>query len=167
MNKIKNYIVTSSQNNKGWLFLYLLRSGFWVRSFADIKKLDILKENQGKSGIYCWKNNTNGKCYIGSSVNLHKKFKQYYSIGFLQLKILWNKSLIYKKGKMVFKLDPKYLTPLVSRWTMSNGNFINSNIELSSYLSEVKDIDKLTVMLKDCFGLVCSLKKIWKKISTS
>jgi hypothetical protein len=31
-----------------------------------------------KSGIYLWYNNINGKCYIGSSINLYKRLSNYY-----------------------------------------------------------------------------------------
>ena len=47
---------------------------------ADTQKLDILKDNKGKSGIYCWINSSNGKSYVGSSQNIARRLKQYYSI---------------------------------------------------------------------------------------
>jgi group I intron endonuclease len=50
---------------------------------ADKDKLRIISENKGKSGIYRWTNLTNGKSYIGSSVNLSRRFREYYSIRFL------------------------------------------------------------------------------------
>lgn len=36
----------------------------------DKDKLNILANNRGKCGVYCWTNLTNGKTYIGSSINL-------------------------------------------------------------------------------------------------
>lgn len=30
----------------------------------------IVKDNNNKSGIYCWQNKLNGKLYVGSAVNL-------------------------------------------------------------------------------------------------
>lgn len=37
-----------------------------------------MKENRGKTGVYRWVNNETGKTYVGSSVNLSKRFQQYY-----------------------------------------------------------------------------------------
>ena len=49
-------------------------------SNADTNKLKILKEIKGKAGIYRWINNINGKCYVGSSVDLSKRLYKYYSL---------------------------------------------------------------------------------------
>lgn len=40
---------------------------------ADVQKLEVLKENKGKSGVYLWINNINGNKYVGSSVNLSRR----------------------------------------------------------------------------------------------
>ena len=49
-------------------------------SNADYSKLDILKYNKGKSGIYMWTNLMNNKSYIGSSVDLKRRFLEYFNI---------------------------------------------------------------------------------------
>jgi group I intron endonuclease len=49
-----------------------------VYSNADLAKQSIIKENKGKSGIYRWVNKESVKSYVGSSVNLSNRFKQYY-----------------------------------------------------------------------------------------
>nr|YP_010608753.1 hypothetical protein PNX16_mgp018 [Drechslerella dactyloides]WAN89833.1 hypothetical protein [Drechslerella dactyloides] len=78
---------------------------------ADIKKLEILKENKGKSGVYRWKNNISGKSYVGSSVNLYIRFLQYFSTNHLIKKTQIEKStsLIYnsllKYGYSNFQLE--------------------------------------------------------------
>ena len=36
------------------------------------------------SGIYLWYNNTNGKCYIGSAVNLYRRISNYFQIAHLK-----------------------------------------------------------------------------------
>jgi hypothetical protein len=46
---------------------------------ASIHKTLILKENRNKCGIYRWTNKITGSCYIGSSLNLSRRFMQYYS----------------------------------------------------------------------------------------
>ena len=46
---------------------------------ADTDKLKILEASKGKSGIYMWTNLTNNKKYVGSSVNLKRRFLEYYN----------------------------------------------------------------------------------------
>jgi len=49
--------------------------------FIDIKesKLDILLKTKDKAGVYMFYNLTNGNCYIGSSVNLARRFRVHMS----------------------------------------------------------------------------------------
>lgn len=49
-------------------------------SNADKAKADIIKEIKGKSGVYRWTNNTSGKSYVGSSIDLAKRLYRYYSL---------------------------------------------------------------------------------------
>nr|QCW06925.1 hypothetical protein [Drechslerella brochopaga] len=66
----------------------------------------IIKENKGKSGVYCWINKNSGKKYIGSSVDLSKRFKHYFSNKYLirtSKTSLINKALL-KYGYSAFKL---------------------------------------------------------------
>ena len=63
--------------------------------YKNADKLRIISENKGKSGIYRWTNLTNEKSYVGSSVNLSRRFSEYYSIRFLAKEIKKNKSAIY------------------------------------------------------------------------
>jgi hypothetical protein len=51
---------------------------------ADVLKAQILLENQGKTGVYIWENKLNGKRYVGSSVDLSKRFRNYFSVFFLE-----------------------------------------------------------------------------------
>nr|YP_010608718.1 ribosomal protein S3 [Drechslerella dactyloides]WAN89798.1 ribosomal protein S3 [Drechslerella dactyloides] len=44
---------------------------------ADTQNSLILKDNENKSGIYRWVNLINGKSYIGSSINLYRRLKEY------------------------------------------------------------------------------------------
>nr|YP_009568424.1 NADH dehydrogenase subunit 3 [Drechslerella brochopaga]QBL02507.1 NADH dehydrogenase subunit 3 [Drechslerella brochopaga] len=50
---------------------------------ADTDKLLILKENKGKSGVYRWINKKSGKSYIGSSINLSRRFLEYFNTNYL------------------------------------------------------------------------------------
>ena len=56
-----------------------------ILSYSDPKgqKSAILAEIRGKSGIYVWKNQTNGKKYIGSSVDLTTRLRNYFNISYL------------------------------------------------------------------------------------
>lgn len=51
---------------------------------ADTDKLSILKDNKGKAGVYLWKNNINGKRYVGSSIRLGIRLTQYFNINYLK-----------------------------------------------------------------------------------
>jgi len=46
---------------------------------ADTQKLDIFKDNRGKSGIYLWENKINGNVYVGSSTSLTIRFIKYFN----------------------------------------------------------------------------------------
>lgn len=50
---------------------------------ADIEKIRILRENKGKSGIYCWVNKVNGSKYVGSSNNIYRRLLQYFNTEYL------------------------------------------------------------------------------------
>ena len=78
---------------------------------ADIQKIEILKENKGKSGVYRWINQMNGKSYIGSSVNLYIRFLQYFNRNHLlrMISVEKSSSIIYnsllKNGYSNFTLE--------------------------------------------------------------
>nr|YP_009568416.1 hypothetical protein [Drechslerella brochopaga]QBL02499.1 hypothetical protein [Drechslerella brochopaga] len=79
---------TGSFAVKTWLSFYSYSTSSTVSPVkkyinTDTQKLEILKENKGKSGVYRWINIENGNSYVGSSVNLGRRFLQYYSIGSL------------------------------------------------------------------------------------
>lgn len=84
LTSIQSYSTDSSNNNVTPVKLY---------ANADIQKLEIMKDNKGKSGIYRWTNPLNGKTYIGSAKDLNKRFRNYYSFSYLSRH---NSSLIYK-----------------------------------------------------------------------
>lgn len=50
---------------------------------AYAQKQQILLENKGKTGIYCWENTINGKFYIGSAVDIKDRLRKYYSHTYL------------------------------------------------------------------------------------
>ena len=76
---------------------------------ADLDKLQIIKENTKKAGVYRWVNRVNGNSYVGSSVNLGDRFRQYFSVTFLESELKKGKSIIYlsllKHGYSAFSLE--------------------------------------------------------------
>ena len=50
---------------------------------ADTQKEAALTDNKGKTGIYCWIHIETGKKYVGSSVDLFRRFMQYYNIKYI------------------------------------------------------------------------------------
>lgn len=74
---------------------------------ANISKKQAVKNNMGKSGVYRWINKVNGNTYVGSSVNLGIRFKNYYSFNYItdpKRNMLINKALI-KYGYSNFTLE--------------------------------------------------------------
>ena len=63
---------------------------------ADIQKLDMLKENRGRAGIYRWINKINEKTYVGSSIDLSCRLKNYFNISYLESGSKKSNSMIYK-----------------------------------------------------------------------
>lgn len=61
-----------------------------------LNKFNALEGNKDRSGIYRWKHKTDNKSYIGSSINLQIRFRDYYNESFLNRRILTSNSCIYK-----------------------------------------------------------------------
>lgn len=84
-----------------------LPAAVYLNSFESHKQ--ILKENRRKSGVYRWTNLTNGKSYVGSSVDLSIRLSKYYSEKYLKTKLNTGNSAIYnailKYGHSNFKLE--------------------------------------------------------------
>jgi group I intron endonuclease len=77
-----------------------------------LNKLDILKDNKDKSGIYILYNIINNKFYVGRSINLRKRLMNYYNINYLNREVTNGNSricdalLIY--GYINFSLEIEY-----------------------------------------------------------
>jgi group I intron endonuclease len=50
---------------------------------TDTDKLDIIKDNKGKAGIYLWTHISSGATYVGSSTDISKRLNSYYSLSYL------------------------------------------------------------------------------------
>jgi len=55
-------------------------------NLAEVSQAEVLKSLNGKSGIYKWTNNLNGKSYVGSSINLHRRIQEYFNPPKISLK---------------------------------------------------------------------------------
>ena len=91
----------------GWDDFSLLLSVVPVASYsnADTQKIQFLCENKNKSGIYRWINKENGNSYIGSAVDLRKRFYLYYNLEHIsKVKMLICRALL-KYGYSNFSLE--------------------------------------------------------------
>lgn len=80
---------------------------------ADEDKIKILKDNLLKSGIYRWVHKDSGRSYIGSSINLGKRFSTYYSINALIRTNNIISKFLLKYGYFSFSLEIlEYCDPL-------------------------------------------------------
>lgn len=65
---------------------------------TDTDKVIILQDNANKSGIYMWTNLTTGKRYVGSSVNLKRRFLQYYNVN----RLMQNDSMVINRALLKY-----------------------------------------------------------------
>jgi len=78
-----------------------------IKSYSntDTQKLEIFQDNKGKSGIYRWVNNINGKCYVGSAVNITNRLYQYFSAKRLMTDNMAINKAILKYGYSNFSFE--------------------------------------------------------------
>ena len=76
-------------------------------SNADTQKESILNDNKKKSGIYAWVHIESGKKYVGSSVDLYRRFTQYFNVKYLTRtsKSSYICRALLKDGYSKFSLD--------------------------------------------------------------
>jgi len=105
-----------------------------VRSYnnPDLKKQQICSDNKNKTGIYRWTHIISGKSYVGSSLDLSIRFKNYFNISYLKSESKINNSIIYKAllkyGYSSFKLDiMEYCDPSV---VIQKEQYYLDNLEL-------------------------------------
>nr|YP_009072335.1 GIY-YIG endonuclease [Sclerotinia borealis]AHX82999.1 GIY-YIG endonuclease [Sclerotinia borealis] len=74
-------------------------------SNTDTEKLNIIKDNKNKCGVYRWINLETNKSYVGSSVNLGRRFSTYYSYEYLTKNSYTISRALLKYGYSSFRLD--------------------------------------------------------------
>jgi len=88
-----------------------MKKPFPIVTYYNVEeyKYIIYKDNKNISGIYRWNNKITGKSYIGSSINLTKRLRAYFSVKVLTNKLSRSKSEInsalLKDGYSNFTLD--------------------------------------------------------------
>jgi hypothetical protein len=101
--EIPPIIHTYNSKNKG------LPQPVAIYSDIEAQKSTIYHDNRNKAGIYRLTNKITGSSYIGSSVNLSRRFTNYFSILFLTREVARMNSIIYrallKYGFLNFKLE--------------------------------------------------------------
>jgi len=127
---LRNHYSTSSKedNTKNFVALAVFppKAGYTslvapLKIYSQFKedRSSILKEQKDKSGIYCLINNINGHSYIGSSINLASRMKNYLNNTFLKSRQNANMPIVkalLKYGQSNFTLliveyvEPQVLT---------------------------------------------------------
>lgn len=76
----------------------LISSLKYIYSYSNAyeERIKIFQQNRNKSGIYLWTNTVSGKSYVGSSINLSRRIRDYFNKSYLTRELLKNNSLIYK-----------------------------------------------------------------------
>jgi hypothetical protein len=87
---VKPYLIDSMYHKIG------LFSPVVIYSNVELDKSKIFLENKDKSGVYIWTNNITKSSYVGSSVNLNKRFSNYFSNLYLKKEALKSNSIIIK-----------------------------------------------------------------------
>jgi excinuclease UvrABC nuclease subunit len=59
----------------------------YVYTNPYIQRNNIYKDNLNKAGIYRWINKKSGKCYIGSSLNINRRIRDYLNKSYLSTQI--------------------------------------------------------------------------------
>jgi len=71
---------------------------------VETDKSRILSDNKGLSGVYMWKHEESGKIYIGSAVDLSKRFSLYFSKSYLEKNKSYINNAILLHGYSLFSL---------------------------------------------------------------
>ena len=82
-----------------------------LKTYENFKenRLDILKEQKDKSGVYCLINKINGNAYVGSSINLASRMRNYLNTTFLKSKQNINMPIV----KALLKYNQENFTLLI------------------------------------------------------
>ena len=105
--KVRAYSTSSSSNDNNEFshdkFIPSLAQAIYEDVFS--MKKAILKDNAGKAGIYMFTNKTTGDIYVGQSIDLRKRFLNYFNLSYIHKRneLVINRALI-KHGYSNFSL---------------------------------------------------------------
>lgn len=120
-----------------------------------MKMKNIIKNNKNKSGIYKWTNKLTLDTYIGSAVNLSRRFREYTSVNFLLKETLKNKSIIYK-AILKYGYDNFNIEVL---------EYCESNILIEReqyYIDKLKPTYNICKIAGSSLGRITNKNTIWK-----
>ena len=119
-NKLHPYFITRfSDGECSFMVMVIRRRGLHtgknpaipVKIYSDVEqqKKQIMLDNKNQAGIYRWINKETGESYVGSTVNLNKRFASYYSLCRIEEVLSRSKShilsAIQKYGHSNFRLE--------------------------------------------------------------
>src|SRR5260221_8140742 len=111
------FLICSSQRNfSTYSAAYSPITPVKVYANAGVEKVQIFAENHDKAGVYRWVNKINGNSYVGCSIDLGRRFYQYFNINHLKRNTCMRicRALL-KYGYSNFKLEIlKYCNPAKS-----------------------------------------------------
>nr|QVV23929.1 hypothetical protein [Trichoderma cornu-damae] len=89
-----------------------------LKTYENFKenRLDIFKEQKDKSGVYCLINKINGNAYVGSSINLASRMRNYLNTTFLKSKQNINMPIV----KAFLKYNQESFTLLILEYVEPN-----------------------------------------------
>lgn len=102
-NTIRFYSTSNVENNTKDLHPLKIYENF------KENRLNILKEQKDKSGVYCFINKINGNAYVGSSINLASRMRNYLNTAFLKSKKNTNLPIV----KALLKYNQENFTLLI------------------------------------------------------
>lgn len=129
-----------------------------VYSNADTMKQDIIKDNHKKAGIYRWINNVNGNTYIGSSINLSKRFRLYYNYDFIS-----------NKNKSKSMIHDALVSHGYSKFTLEILEYCDANIVLEReqyYLDTLQPVYNILKVAGNPSGFKHSDESILKRVNS-
>jgi group I intron endonuclease len=78
-NPTNSYLVENYLDNKNLKYVKIYEDAYKMRK-------DILRENKGKGGIYMLTNKLTNDIYIGQSIDISNRFKNYFNISYIKSK---------------------------------------------------------------------------------
>nr|AFD95922.1 intron-encoded GIY-YIG endonuclease [Talaromyces stipitatus] len=103
-----------------------------IKVYTNLKenKADILKEQKDKSGVYCLINKVNGHTYIGSSINLASRMKNYLNNIFLKNKKNSNMPIV----KALLKYDQSNFSLLILEYAEAESLTIRETLYIVNFM---------------------------------